>query len=165
VEGQHIITCNGRRLPLYPTGINQEYVAGVRYKAWAPHSALHPSIAEQTPLCFDIVDERNRKSLGGCVYHVSHPGGRSYDSFPVNALEAESRRISRFWDWGHSPAEMESHATSLAYTRINGRRLEWAGPQGVTFIPPEEPLPEFPATLDLRFSPDPVSAGGRYPVR
>ena len=165
VEGQHVITCNGRRLPLYPTGINQEYVAGVRYKAWSPYSALHPSIGEQTPLCFDIVDERNRKSIGGCVYHVSHPGGRSYDSFPVNALEAESRRVSRFWEWGHTPAEMESHATSLAFTRINGRRLEWAGPKGITFVPPEEPLAEFPATLDLRFSPDPVSSGGRYPVR
>jgi uncharacterized protein (DUF2126 family)/transglutaminase-like putative cysteine protease len=165
VEGQHVITCNGRRLPLYPTGINQEFVAGVRYKAWSPHSALHPSIGEQTPLCFDIVDERNRKSIGGCVYHVSHPGGRSYDSFPVNALEAESRRVSRFWEWGHTPAEMESHATSLAFTRINGRRLEWAGPKGITFVPPEEPLAEFPATLDLRFSPDPVSSGGRYPVR
>jgi uncharacterized protein (DUF2126 family) len=165
VEGKHIITCNGRRLPLFPTGTNQEYVAGVRYKAWSPYSALHPSIGEQTPLCFDIVDERNRKSMGGCVYHVSHPGGRAYETFPVNALEAESRRISRFWEWGHTPAEMESRATSLAHARINGRRLERVGPQGITFIPPEEPLPEFPATLDLRFSPEPVSAGGRYPVR
>ncbi|RFC49162.1 MAG: DUF2126 family/Transglutaminase-like enzyme, putative cysteine protease [Verrucomicrobia bacterium] len=165
VEGKHLITCNGRRLPLYPTGTNQEYVAGVRYKAWSPYSALHPSIGEQTPLCFDIVDERNRKSLGGCVYHVSHPGGRSYESFPVNALEAESRRISRFWEWGHTPAEMESHATSLAYARINGRRVERVGPQGIAFIPPEEPLPEFPATLDLRFSSETASAGGRYPVR
>ncbi|MBU6301101.1 MAG: transglutaminase family protein [Verrucomicrobia bacterium] len=165
VEGKHLITCNGRRLPLFPTGTNQEYVAGVRYKAWAPYSALHPAIGEQTPLCFDIVDERNRKSLGGCVYHVSHPGGRAYASFPVNALEAESRRISRFWEWGHTPAEMESRATSLAQARINGRHVERVGPKGIAFIPPEEPLPEFPATLDLRFSPENASAGGRYPVR
>jgi uncharacterized protein (DUF2126 family) len=135
-------------------------VAGVRYKAWSPWSALHPTIGVQAPLCFEVIDERNRKSLGGCVYHVSHPGGRSYETFPVNALEAESRRVSRFWDWGHTPDQMESHAATLALARISGRRLEATGPSRIAFIPPEEPLPEFPATLDLRCEATPASTGG-----
>jgi uncharacterized protein (DUF2126 family)/transglutaminase-like putative cysteine protease len=160
VDGKHLVTCNGRRLPLVPTGAKQEFVAGVRYKAWSPWSALHPTIGVQAPLCFEVIDERNRKSLGGCVYHVSHPGGRSYETFPVNALEAESRRVSRFWDWGHTPDQMESHAATLALARISGRRLEATGPSRIAFIPPEEPLPEFPATLDLRCEATPASTGG-----
>lgn len=120
------VTCNGVAIPLQPTGVQGEYVAGVRYKAWAPPSALHPTIGIQGPLTFDIVDTWMKKSLGGCQYHVVHPGGRSFDVFPVNAFEAESRRLARFFRMGHTPGSMTVEAP-----RSN---------------------PDFPFTLDLRRS-------------
>jgi uncharacterized protein (DUF2126 family) len=123
-DRRYQITCNGRALPLQPTGISGEFVAGVRFKAWNPPSALHPSIEAHGPLTFDVVDTWSQRSLGGCQYHVVHPGGRSYDSLPVNSYEAESRRLTRFSTLGHTPGTIE-----VAPTRIN---------------------PEYPHTLDLR---------------
>jgi len=124
---RYVVTCNGRRLPLRATGIKEEYVAGVRYKAWQPPSGLHPNIAIHAPLVFDIIDTWNNVSLGGCTYHVTHPGGRSYDTFPVNANEAEARRGARFWSHGHTP--------------------------NASTPPAERPNPDYPYTLDLRYPP------------
>jgi uncharacterized protein (DUF2126 family) len=127
-ESRYAITVNGQALPLQPTGTAGEFVAGVRYKAWNPPSALHPSIGVHAPLTFDIVDTWMKRSLGGCQYFVSHPGGRNYETFPVNAYEAESRRMSRFSRMGHSPGLLR---TPPANIEIAGSR-------------------EFPFTLDLR---------------
>jgi uncharacterized protein (DUF2126 family) len=121
---RHVITANGRSLPLQPTGRVGEFVCGVRYRAWQPPSALHPTIKVHTPLTFDIVDRWQRRAIGGCRYHVVHPGGLSHEAFPVNAYEAESRRLSRFFRCEHTP--------------------------GVIDVQPALPSLEHPFTLDLR---------------
>ena len=127
-ESRYVVSCNGRALPLQSTGTSGEFVAGVRYKAWSPPSALHPSIGTHVPLVFDIVDTWMKRSIGGCQYHVAHPGGLSYESFPVNANEAESRRLSRFVAMGHTPGGMHIPPASIDVAASR----------------------EFPFTLDLR---------------
>ncbi len=123
-DSRYVVTVNGQALPLQPTGRVGEYVAGMRYRAWQPASALHPTIGVHAPLTFDLVDTWMQRSLGGGQYHVAHPGGRNYVTFPVNAYEAESRRLARFFKFGHTPGRM--------------------------LVQPAQPSRELPFTLDLR---------------
>ncbi len=90
------VLCNGVQVPMHPTGVQSQAVAGVKYRAWQPPRCLHPTIGIHTPLQFDIVQRSSGRSIGGCRYHAVHPGGLSHASFPINANEAESRRASRF---------------------------------------------------------------------
>jgi uncharacterized protein (DUF2126 family) len=149
-DGRYVLTCNGRRVPLRNTGVHAEYVAGVRYRAWHPSSALHPTIGVHSPLVFDLIDSWNGRSIGGCTYHVSHPGGRSYDTFPVNDYEAEGRRISRFWNYGHTAGPLQPPPEASGMGRFHPQ----GHPLGPMSPPPEEPTKEYPYTLDLRLNPD-----------
>ncbi len=124
-EGRTIATCNGRRVPLQPTGTPGTFVAGIRYRAWQPPTCLHPTIGVHVPLVINLFDTWSGRNVAGCTYHVGHPGGRNYDVFPVNAYEAEGRRHARFVSGGHAP---DRHRETPA-AEIN---------------------PDFPYTLDLR---------------
>ena len=130
-ESRYAVTVNGRALPLQSTGTAGDFVAGVRYRAWAMPSSLHPTIPAHAPLVFDVVDTWMKRSVGGCQYHVSHPGGRNYVTFPVNAYEAESRRLARFFRSGHTPGT-------------------WQLPPATVGVPGSR---EFPFTLDMRKPP------------
>ena len=124
VPSRHVIMCGGQTVPLAPTGTAGEGVAGVRYRAWQPPSALHPTIGIHSPLVFDVVDTWSGRSLGGCRYHVFHPGGKAPETFPVNSNEAEGRRLARFEAIGHTA--------------------------GTLLAPALYDNPEYPHTLDLR---------------
>ena len=121
---RYVVACNGRRLPMVPTGQTDETVAGVRFKAWQPPLGLHPNIPVHTPLVVDVYDTWSNRAIGGCTYHASHPGGLSHETYPVNGYEAEGRRLARFETLGHTPGRYQ--------------------------LGPKERNAEFPMTLDLR---------------
>lgn len=145
-DGRYVLACNGRRVPLRNTGRQGEYVGAVRYRAWQPPSALHPLIGLHVPLVFDLIDTWNGRSVGGCTYHVSHPGGRSYETLPINAFEAESRRNNRFDNLSHTQGPF------MPRPEVNALREFFpnAHPPRPMDPPPEEPTHEYPYTLDLR---------------
>ncbi|MET0379897.1 MAG: transglutaminase family protein [Spongiibacteraceae bacterium] len=157
---RYVLLCNGKAVPMVPTEEEGEFVAGVRYRAWQPPSALHPMIGVHSPLVFDVFDTWSGRSMGGCTYHVVHPGGRSYDAFPVNALEAEARRISRFEELGHahgryiSPPLIETEPRFMLPRAgtANAASFQRHGPGRRGDVPaPPKPNPSYPYTLDLRF--------------
>lgn len=148
IEGRHMVICNGREVPMSQGATREEWIGGIRFKAWAPPSALHPTVEAQSELVIDLVDTRNRKSLGGCVYYVSHPGGRSHEAFPVNAREAESRRRARFWQEGYTPGLIETEPVIQPPTESRFEEQEGGAPVKLVVI--ERRSPEFSHTLDLR---------------
>jgi uncharacterized protein (DUF2126 family) len=126
IPGRHLVGCNGALVPLHPTGTQGEAVAGVRFRAWRLPASLHPTIDPHPPLVFTLIDGWTERALGGCTLAVSHGGGRAYETFPVNANEAESRRHALFTPFGH------------AHGRVAPSEL----------VRPHNP--DFPLTLDLR---------------
>ncbi|HBR99185.1 MAG TPA: IMP dehydrogenase [Gammaproteobacteria bacterium] len=144
-DNRYVLACNGRRVPLSPTGRQGEYVAGVRYRAWAPPSALHPTLGVNAPLHFDLIDTWNGRAIGGCSYHVSHPGGLAYETLPVNAWEAESRRVNRYGTLSHTPGPYTPQPNVDALREF----FPESTPRPMQ-PPPEESPGEYPHTLDLR---------------
>lgn len=149
-ESRYHLLCNGYRIPLKNTGVKGEFVAGIRYRAWQPPSALHPTIGIDTPLVIDLYDTWSKKSVAACQYHVVHPGGRSYDTFPINSFEAESRRVARFFDFGHTIAPSSARIVSAEGEGLSDRYITQLNIQPHYEATELVVNPEFPHTMDLR---------------
>jgi uncharacterized protein (DUF2126 family) len=134
-ESRYAVSCNGRSVPLYPTGEPGESVAGIRYRARQLSAELHPTIPVHAPLTFEIIDGWKERSIGRCIYHAVSPDGRAYMARPVNATEATDRRRQRF---------QESQPKL-----------------GIILVPEKESNPIFPMTLDLRLPPPAHRTGTR----
>ena len=145
-DSRYILVCNGQRVPIRSTGKHGEYVAGIRYRAWNPPSALHPTIGVHAPLVLDLVDTWSDRSVGGCTYHVAHPGGLNPESSPINPLEAESRRISRFWEFGHSPVSI----SNPGYQEARREVVQHTSSELSFSNLPRKETNDYPFTLDLR---------------
>jgi len=126
-ESRYVVACNGRRVPLYPTGEPGEAVAGVRFRARRLQAALHPTIPVHAPLTFDLIDRWKERSIGQCIYRVGPPDGRTHPARPVDAAEARERRLERFQESSHTLDHIA--------------------------VPEEESNSVFPMTLDLRRPP------------
>ncbi len=148
---RYVISCNGRAVPLQYDATGDNGVSGIRFRAWQPPSALHPTIGVHAPLVFDVYDKWGGRSIGGFTYHVSHPGGRNFTTYPVNAFEAEGRRVARFWEHGHTPPELKLPTDAMSPEQMQ----EWRRKQGIDFTVPaeEQPNEEYPCTLDMRRPP------------
>jgi len=150
-DERYIILCNNMRVPMARTGTAGEYVASVRYRAWQPTSALHPNLGIDTPLVFDIFDTWTGKAVAGCNYYVYHPGGRAYDTFPVNSYEAEGRRVSRFYNGNHTQGTYSPvHAVGQTKRYMEERKADEQNKKTIYVPPVIEPDPEYPYTFDLR---------------
>jgi len=145
-DSRYILVCNGRRVPLKSTGKHGEFVSGIRYRAWNPPSALHPTIGVHAPLVIDLVDTWNDRSVGGCTYHVAHPGGMNPEYAPLNPLEAESRRNSRYWEFGHSPVSISNPGYQDIQRDIT---MHTTSETKFSDLPVKESN-EYPYTLDMR---------------
>ena len=127
LDSRYIVTCNGRKVPLHPTGEVGEMIAGVRYRARRLSASLHPTIPVHTPLTFELIDSRQSVSVGRCTYHAGPPHGAAHTSRPSNAAQARERRLERF----------QVSAPSFDTVRT----------------PVDEVNPVYPMTLDLRWPP------------
>ncbi len=148
-DDRYKVTCNGHSVNLRNTGEHGEYVVGIRYRAWQPPSCLHPDIPVNVPLVFDVVDTWKGRSLGGCAYHVAHPGGHNPEDFPINANVAESRRLSRFTEEAHTPSPVSSQSSSHStggFFNVTKPNID-GDPNTITELPMH---PEYPHTADLR---------------
>jgi len=155
MSDRYIVTCNGRRVPLKAIKgkAKDEMVAGIRYRAWQPPTALHPTIGVHAPLTFDLIDTWEGRSLGGFVYHVSHAGGRNPETLPVNAFEAEGRRVARFWEHGHTPSLLNSDKPNWSPSAVT-HSFKNADVVSDFVVPEEENInQDYPHTLDLRRQP------------
>ena len=135
--GRFVVACNGRRVPLHPTEVAGEAIAGIRYRARKLSAALHPTVPVHTPLTFDLIDTWKGGSVGRsagtvmghavarCTYYAGPPDGSTHTTRPANAVEARARRLERF--------------------------VVSAPPTEPMVVPEAETNPIFPMTLDLRW--------------
>ena len=125
IDARYVVACNGRNVPLHPTGMPGESLAGIRYRARRLNATLHPTIPVHTPLTFDLIDTWQQRTIARCTYHAGEPDGTMHTTRPADAAEARARRLRRF--------------------------VTETPPKEPAVIPTPEPNHVFPMTLDLRW--------------